>query len=664
MSKGYTFSMKFQQTVYQLRKFYRNAWPINWSNIKKTDLVISSIKNSNYGTKMILFVSLIGVVFSFLFSSLGTFEVMTKRIEAKGGDFYEGLVGARLNKFNPVLNSSESEKKITSLLYHPLYRVEYSDFLTNPEKKPKITPILLTEEPSWSANPNNSEDKFYVLNFELRDDIYWSNGEPITNRDVQYSFARIKEEGGNSDFRGIFENYNIEIVPGSETKFRILPNSSSILSNPQLIYMANFSPISKQFYTNPDGREMNNQELQTHVNSREVTVTSGFFTVPSRVEDPQTSNMVSNPRWSNIINGYDQVVLEVNPKQNYGNIFLERYIFNVYENIQDTGGDTNLSLERSVKENRLDLFTRSLLSAGQRKPTEIQEILGLNQKTQSNNIFLSLFYNVAVSSNGFLINPYLRHYISCHFQEENLTERFQDRLQTIPANRRSIPLHFNQEFTLDCTDVDGLILNYRNESGTQVYTIDEDTRGGIRRVKIFNNTQTLTLLSLEEFSEQADWVRDIMTKAGLPMEARYVSSNQLSQEIESGNYHIALLPFATSSADPYPIYGFSGQNFSKVSSSRNRTATDKIENGLEFEQILEAYSRSSLQDTEAREKLIDFFKNQQISVNLFRTKREFNYSQRIKNLGQSFDNFLAFPYHLYYQLPNWYIETKRQFIFS
>lgn len=658
-----SFSIKVQRLIFETKKFYRNAWPINWSNLTKKDLVIDSIKTATYSIKMIIAVCLVGFLFSLTFFSLGAFEIMTVKVESRGGDFYEALVGSRLTNFNPVLNSSESEKKINNLLYHPLYRVDYPDFLSNPEQKPKITPILLSKEPEWSANPNNQDDKFYALNFELRNDIFWSDGTPITNQDIRYSFERIKEEGGNSDFRGIFQNYNIEIDSNSATKFKLFPQSASISANPQLKYMANFAPVSKSFYTNDSGVEMTNKELQLSAKSKEVEVTSGFFKISPKALDPETGIQIDNPKWNNGMNGYDQVVLTANTKQNYGKgVFLERYIFNVYDNIEDTGGNSK-SLQRSSSIDRVDLYTRSLLSSNQKNSQEIKAITGLNQNLQATNTFLSMFFNVETSSTGYLINPNLRQYIACHFQDPELTTRFKESLEIIPVQKRSIPLHFNTDFTPDCSDPDKIITEYRNNSNQQVYTIDKDERGGIKRVKIFGNTQNLTLLSLQEFAEQAEWIRDVMSKAGLPMEANYVSSDDLAKQIQSGNYHIAFLPFTPSSADPYPIYGLSAQNISKISSSRDRTATEKIENGKKFEEVLEKYSRSSLEDKESKESLIDFFKNQSMGVNLFRTKREINYSSRINKLETIFDNFIVFPYQIYDTLPSWHIESRRKFRF-
>ena len=658
-----SFKIKIEKLRYQFKKFYINNWPINWANLSKQNLVIDSIVNASSVIKSILVICLTGILISTFFFSLGAFNVLTTRVESRGGDFYEVLVGSKVNKFNPVLESSESEQKINNLLYHPLYRIKYHDFLNNPEKQPEIIPILLTQKPTWSANPSDEKDKFFSLDFELRDDIFWSNGDPITNEDVLYSFQRIQEAGGNLDFQSTFKNYNLELVAGSDTKFRILSTNTEISANPQLIYLANFSPISKKIYTEND-RELNNEELKTSSKSREFGVTSGFFNIPSKINSLESgSNLqVDNPLWSNAFGGYNQIVLEVNQNQNSKeDVFLERYIFKIYQNVDNSSQDNN-SLESAANRKEVDLYTR-FLSSNQTSSAEIKDLTGLNQSIQPTNTFFNLFFNTKANHNGYLgyfINEYLRQYVACNFKDIELTPKISSQVDLIPVQRRFLPLHFKEDFTPNCENLDNLLLEYKDRS---VYTIENNKRSGVKRIKVFGSSPQLTLLALEDFKEYSEFVLNIMMAAGLPMEAKYISASNLETEISSKNYHMAFLPVTLLSNNPYPIYGLSGQNISAITGAGDRASSPSIESGQRFEEVLKSYSDSNLQDQESKKKLVEFFKQQSVGVNLFRTKREINYSNRIKNLDKSIKEFISFPYQIYEFLPTWYIETRRKFIF-
>lgn len=632
---------------YKIKKVWREVWPINWSNLKKFKLISNAITNATYSLKVlitaagIVFVGSVGI---FVFSIYN--DLLTKKVGAEGGAIREAVVGSEMNVFNPVLHTeSEAEQKINRLLYHPLYEVTYPDFL-NTDKEPEIKPILLQEPPSWNDIDNpNPGNRYKELKFILKNDIKWSNGEPITVEDVEYTFKRMQESGANSAFHSLFGSLEFKTI--SATEFRLI----SKRQDPQLIYLANFSPISKNYYDSQITERLLRDER-----SRKPLVTSGYFKFPEgKVADPDNAGggQVENPIKDDKKGINRAVVLVKNDVDNTGeNVNANAYVLKNYDSLLDIGGAESVSLERDAKDGDIHLYTRALAVNLGLEPSEVKNKLTLNQTLTQTNTYYTAYFNTryAVTSDyvGYLINQTLRNYITCHLVNYDLPERYGEFLEELPDDRKVLPIHFNEEYVPVCGDEQKI----NSILDSEYYKVDVEERSGIKRVLNSGSEMRLKMIGLSgSRSLLIDLQKYFRDTIGIPVDL-VTDSEGVAASLSKNNYNIAVFPVTMVSKDPYPVYGVNKQNY--VSLNLNPRIKD-----YNVEDNLKLYSSSGLVDENAKSNLMDFFSEEFVSVNLFRARNEFNYSSELGNFTEDFNVVTAFLNEVYLELPVWYVETKR-----
>jgi hypothetical protein len=639
------------------KKNWESGEFVNWANFRKYDIVINSILGASYFFKTLLIFCLICFLTSFSFLTFFAYQISTEAVAAEGGAFREALIGDKLQRFNPVLPSNQNEKKVIKLLYHPLYKINYPNFLENPNSKTEIEPILLSKIPEWEPDKNNPQNNFYSLKFSLKPNLKWSDGSILDNKDVLFTFGLLSQEGANPEFKNIFKDYILENLPNSNTDFRILPRPG-INTSLDLIYLAGFSPISKNFYlTSKDNLTI--QNLLTDNRSIRPNVTSGYFFIPEKTKDlsQKNSQFQNNPIWDNKNITYNKIFLNANKqKNNDKKSLLEQYIFDLYNDLEDSGGVNQDSLEKNSKSGNVDLFTRFLDNNSQ-KSSEIKQILGLNQKTQLTNIYLNLYLNIQSSNSnfdGYFINQTLRKYTLCKINQINLEPDLENSLEIIKAEKRLIPIYFGLEEKLNCDNIESDLENYKNETGRQVYKINKNQESNTNKLLVFNREINLKILALNDFKQITEKIQDLLKKAGIPSEIEFISSSNLESKLKEKSYHIAFVPNNIVSNNPYFIYGQNGQNISNISQNTRV-------NGQNVEEKLKNYQNPDSKKPQLKSELTDFFKNQFVSLNLFRLKKEINYSNKIKESSFKGEDFSLDLLETYETLPTWYVNTKRRF---
>jgi hypothetical protein len=497
----------------------------------------------------------------------------------------------------------------------------------------------LEEPPKWQnqqIDAGQTNNLFKVLNFKLRSDIKWTNGERITVNDVKYSFDRIKEVGGNSDFSVVFSNVTFE--PISQTEFNLV----SEVSNPGLIYSANFSPISSVYY-----QGMPNSELVKDPRSLNPVVTSGYFVLPDQVDNPETSreDLQRNPFKDNETQIYTKVVLAKNKVNNSGKSFyLDNYILKAYDALNDVGGE-NTSVEKDALNGGVDLFTRFLGVNMDFTPSETKEALKMEQEIRPTNTYYNLYLNIE-PGNSF-INRDLRRYVICKMLEfePNRFDSYEEYLEEIPSEKKIIPLHFQTSSNPSCEgSKEGL-------DGTYTWRIDE--ANNIEQVLLSGRKLNLTMLALNNSDALVRDVQSYFKDIGLPISV-IKNEAQVFDRLSTGNYNAVLLPITMASRDPYSLYGVGGRNISRVTSNARV-------NEYNFEENLKKYSLSQGDDKASKEQLVRFFNEQFVSVNLYRTKQEFNHSVRVQGIEQNLPSVVTFVEEVYRLMPDWYVETRREF---
>lgn len=92
----------------------------------------------------------------------------------KGGTYSEATLG-RVNSLNPIFANTSSEKVLSRLMFGTLSSVDYSGHIG-----------------LGLADSIKTDDSSRIWTVKLRDGLKWSDGEPITNKDVIYTVKTIQ----------------------------------------------------------------------------------------------------------------------------------------------------------------------------------------------------------------------------------------------------------------------------------------------------------------------------------------------------------------------------------------------------------------------------------------------------------------------------------------
>lgn len=631
----------YKEIVYQTRKVFKVIWPINWTKLYDTTLVVDTLKHTSRRMKIILSILLVCLLISFI-SLLGSiFNILSVETADSKGTFNEAIFGQNITRLNPALNlNSDAEKKLVDLIYQPLYRLEYPNFIDSKDKV-TIKPVLLESEPAWS-NDNK------VLKLRLKRDLKWSDGSALESKDVVYTFNRIKEANGNTDFRDLYANY--KLVATSPIEMELLQTSANKTFNPQMKYLMNFYPISAKYF-----EDKNTDDIANSSKSLANEVSSGYFTMPTKVKIDNKE--VQNPI-KDISGNYNSLVLERNRLNNYQVPFVERYVMKVYNDLVDVGGANNNSVERASVNKKVDLFVRQNYPENKLSELEIKEKLKLEQTMAPTNTYYIMYANL--QSNQWLINTLLRKYVLCTLSE---TEPNQSNLSKINTDKQFLPIQLQDTFDGNCNSSKQELLA-QQKAGKTPYTEAQN------KILVDGENIDLNILTLQELNPLLKPIQDKITSAGLISNITFVKdADELDRKISEKAYNLIFLPTTVISSDPYPMYGAKSRNIASINRN-NRIGKPESKFGEGVEKILKDYSDSNLSNLDLQNQVKEFFKNEYVSLNMYRSSIEINYSSRINFVnenaanGNIFNNVITFSHSVYRNLPQIYIETKKKFFWE
>ncbi|MFN8474978.1 MAG: peptide ABC transporter substrate-binding protein [Anaerolineae bacterium] len=144
---------------------------------------------------------LLGVIIFGLISRQPTVEVPDV-----GGTFTEAVVG-RARVLSPLFAQTDTEKDLVYLLFRGLTRADVSG---------ATVPDVAT---GWTISP----DKL-IYTFTLRNDVFWSDGAPVTAEDVLFTIKTLQDPAfsGDPDMAILWHNIAVEVVDDHTVRF-ILP---------------------------------------------------------------------------------------------------------------------------------------------------------------------------------------------------------------------------------------------------------------------------------------------------------------------------------------------------------------------------------------------------------------------------------------------------------
>ena len=122
-----------------------------------------------------------------------------------GGSYTEATLG-KVNSLNPLFAKTSSEKALSKLMFATLSTIDYSGHV-GLGLAASITP----------------DETSKVWTLKLREGLKWSDGEPITLDDVEFTMGLIKDPAVNSTYSSNFEG--IKITRSEDTLTFTLPSA-------------------------------------------------------------------------------------------------------------------------------------------------------------------------------------------------------------------------------------------------------------------------------------------------------------------------------------------------------------------------------------------------------------------------------------------------------
>lgn len=163
---------------------------------------------------------ILGIVLIVAFSATGVkinnlYVLSTKIAPAPGGQYDELLVG-NVKYINPILAQSDAEKAVSSLVFSGLVKI----------RDGKPVPDLAK---GWTVE---DEGKKYI--FELKDNIFFQDGQPVTVDDIAMTVDTIKSPEYKSGYYALWKDVDVQIIDDKKIAF-LLPKSYG-----PFIFNANF----------------------------------------------------------------------------------------------------------------------------------------------------------------------------------------------------------------------------------------------------------------------------------------------------------------------------------------------------------------------------------------------------------------------------------------
>lgn len=124
----------------------------------------------------------------------------------EGGTYAEATIG-RVNSMNPLFATTSSEKVLSKLMFATLTTIDYSGN------------IGLGLADSLLASENGK-----VWTLKLRDNLKWSDGEPLTNEDVMFTLSLIQNSAVGSIYASSLANVKITENENGEIIFNLPSN--------------------------------------------------------------------------------------------------------------------------------------------------------------------------------------------------------------------------------------------------------------------------------------------------------------------------------------------------------------------------------------------------------------------------------------------------------
>jgi len=150
---------------------------------------------------------LIGVFAVFIASSFGRITLAIQEnsefVAAPGGVYAEGIVGQPI-AVNPIISGNQVDQDISALIYSRLFNL-------------------------MSGYEINNDGRVYII--KLKEDLKWSDGEPLTSDDVIFTLKIIQDPESGSPFSRNWQGAAVERISELQLQFALPAPYSFFIDN-------------------------------------------------------------------------------------------------------------------------------------------------------------------------------------------------------------------------------------------------------------------------------------------------------------------------------------------------------------------------------------------------------------------------------------------------
>ncbi len=129
----------------------------------------------------------------------------TVEVPDYGGTFSEALIG-KPRFLSPILAQTDAERDIVSLLFRGLTRTDAAG---------NVVPDVAS---GWEVSADGLS-----YTFRLRNDVYWSDGLPVTAADVLYTIGAVQDPSftANPSLSAFWRTVAMEVVDDYTIRFQL-----------------------------------------------------------------------------------------------------------------------------------------------------------------------------------------------------------------------------------------------------------------------------------------------------------------------------------------------------------------------------------------------------------------------------------------------------------
>ncbi len=226
---------------------------------------------------LLIVISLFGIVRQL--RALDSYYLAT--VPISGGNYSEGLVG-RVKILNPILIDSSASSDVDRLIFSGLTQFDGTGQITADMAK------------SWSNTPD-----FRSFSFELRDNLHWQDGAPLTADDIAFTIGLIQNPDTRSSLISNWKGVKTTVVSPTSIKFD-LP-----ASYPSFLHLTTVGILPQHLLSQVDPTALRLSEF----NQRPVG--SGPFSFDSYTEQNQIIHLQRNSKYYAGVSKLDSVTFQL-----------------------------------------------------------------------------------------------------------------------------------------------------------------------------------------------------------------------------------------------------------------------------------------------------------------------------------------------------------------